>query len=73
MSNEEKLEQELEESWNKGFESAVKTLAVTLMHYLDNQRPEEKMCLSNAECAQIEKAICNRDWETIVKYIKKYS
>lgn len=69
MSNEEKIELELEKAWD----NAEKSLAISLIHYLDQHRPEDKMNLSNGECAQIEKAMHNKDWETIIKYIKKYS
>jgi hypothetical protein len=48
------------------------TLAIALMHYLDSKRPEGKMCLSNGECANIDKAFAAGDWDMIFRYIEKY-
>lgn len=45
---------------------------VNLMHYLDAQRKDGKMCLSNMECAQIEEFWKNGNWDGIIKYIRKY-
>lgn len=46
---------------------------ISLMQYLDENRPKGKMCLSNGECEQLARAWRNNDWDTIVKYIKKYA
>lgn len=43
-----------------------------LMNYLDEHRPDGKMCLSNIECEHLEKCWNNKDWETVIKYIRKY-
>lgn len=73
MSNEEQIAEELEKSWDNGYAAAEKAIAISLMHYLDDHRPENKMCLSNGECAQIENAVHDKDWELVIKYIKKYT
>lgn len=46
--------------------------AITFWTYLDENRPEGKMCLSNGECADIEKAFIEHDWAKILRYAKKY-
>lgn len=43
-----------------------------LINYLDQHRPDGKMCLSNMECEHLEKSWNNKDWETVIKYIRKY-
>ena len=48
-------------------------LAIAYMQYLDEHRPSGKMCLSSAECKEIDDAFKNKDWSLIVKYAKKYS
>lgn len=50
----------------------TKILALSLMAFLDEHRPQGKMCLSNGECSDIEKAFDEMDWEKIVRYVKKY-
>ena len=47
-------------------------MSIGFMIYLDEHRPEGKMCISNAECNQIETAFKNQDWDTIIRYIEKY-
>jgi len=47
-------------------------LAIALMDYLDNNRPEGKMCLSNGECKNIDDAFDNGDWDMISRYIEIY-
>lgn len=46
--------------------------AINLMHYLDANRKDNKMCLSNMECAQIDEYYKNGNWDGIIKYIRKY-
>lgn len=48
-------------------------LAVAFMHYLDEHRPNGKMCLSSMECKDIDDAFRQQDWGTLVNYAKKYS
>ena len=42
------------------------------MNYLDENRPEGKMSLSNGECEDIDTAFEKDDWTTIIKYVAKY-
>ena len=49
-----------------------KILALGFIHFLDENRPEGKMCLSNGECAEIEKAFNEQDWQKLTKYLDKY-
>ena len=50
-----------------------KALSVAFMQFLDNIRLEEKMCLSNAECFDIEKAFAMMDYSKLLRYMEKYS
>lgn len=63
---------ERKQLYSDGFNAARKALASGFMQYLDEHRPEGKMCLSNGECAQLENAFKVGDVETIVRYIIKY-
>lgn len=47
-------------------------LSIAFMNYLDSIAPEGKMCLSNMECADIDKAFDEQDWAKIERYIRKY-
>lgn len=49
-----------------------KILALGFIHFLDENRPEGKMCLSNGECAEIEKAFNEQDWQKLTKCLDKY-
>ena len=53
-------------------ESLSRILAIGFMDYLDKNRTEGKMCLSNAECDDIMKAFRKQDWERIKRYGDKY-
>ena len=53
-------------------ENFGKVLAMSLMDFFDNNRPEGKMCLSNDECKNIYDAIALGDWDMIFRYIEKY-
>lgn len=44
---------------------------VTLINYLDAHRPIGKMCLSNMECEDLERAFRFGYWRTVISYIKK--
>ena len=48
------------------------TLSLAFMTYLDMNKPEGKMCLSNGECEDIDKAFEKQDWEKLFRYIQKY-
>ena len=47
-------------------------LGIAFMNYLDSIAAEGKMCLSNMECADIDKAFNEQDWAKIERYIRKY-
>ena len=58
---------------NKVFYNQVSgTLSLAFMTYLEMNKPEGKMCLSNGECADIDKAFEEQDWEKLFRYIQKY-
>lgn len=46
--------------------------AISLINYLDKNRHEGKMCFSNMECADLEKAFKEGDWAKVIRYINKY-
>lgn len=56
----------------QGFKSGKHELAIRFMNYLDENRPEDKMGLSNSECEDIDKAFNENDWNKIIRYIEKY-
>lgn len=49
-----------------------KILAIAFMNFLDRERPDGKMCLSNMECADIEDAFKVGDWDKLFRYAEKY-
>lgn len=55
------------------YQSAKHDLAIKFMNYLDENRPEGKMSLSNGECEDIDKAFKENDWAKIMRYVEKYS
>lgn len=55
-----------------GFERIKRTLAISFMQFLDGNAKPGKMCLSNAECADIEKAFAAQDWAKLNRYAEKY-
>lgn len=55
------------------YQAAKHDLAIKFMNYLDENRPEDKMGLSNIECEDIDKAFKENDWAKIVRYVEKYS
>ena len=58
---------------DKAFKLGKHQLAIKFMNYLDENRPEGKMGLSNSECEDIDKAFKENDWEKIIRYANKYS
>ena len=54
------------------YQSAKHDLAIRFMNYLDENRPEGKMGLSNGECEDIDKAFKKNDWAKIMRYVEKY-
>lgn len=63
---------QLKEAYKDGFQTARQATASTFMTYLDENRPEGKMCLSNSECEDIDKAFKEGDWAKIMRYVEKY-
>lgn len=55
-----------------GYNRIKRLLAISFMHYLDENRNPGKMCLSNSECADIEKAFAAQDWKRLNGYAEKY-
>lgn len=56
----------------QGVKSGKHELAIKFMNYLDENRPEDKMSLSNGECEDIVKAFEGNDWAKIIRYVDKY-
>ena len=54
------------------YQAAKHDLAIKFMNYLDENRPEGKMSLSNGECEDIDKAFKENDWEKVMRYANKY-
>ena len=54
------------------YQTAKHDLVIKFMNYLDENRPEGKMSLSNGECEDINKAFRENDWAKILRYIEKY-
>ena len=54
--------------WN----SLQDVLALGFIHFLNENRQDGKMCLSNAECQDIMDAFLNKKWERIKQYSDKY-
>lgn len=55
-----------------GYSRIKSLLAISFMHYLDENKNPGKMCLSNGECADIEKAFAAQDWKRLNIYAEKY-
>ena len=55
------------------YQAAKHDIALKFMNYLDENRPEGKMSLSNGECEDIDKAFKENDWAKILRYANKYS
>ena len=58
---------------DEAFKLGKHQLAIKFMNYLDENRPEGKMSLSNGECEDIDKAFKENDWAKIMRYVEKYS
>ena len=57
---------------DEAFKLGKHQLAIKFMNYLDENRPEGKMSLSNGECEDINKAFKENDWAKIMRYVEKY-
>jgi len=69
------LEDKFSQEWFDGitkYDELSGSLSVAFMHFLDEGRPDGKMCLSNMECADIEKAFKEKDWAKVADYLIKY-
>lgn len=58
--------------WGAEHVNIRESLAFNFIHYLDEHRPDRKMCLSNGECADIVKAFESTDWDKILRYANKF-
>lgn len=47
-------------------------MGIAFMQFLGKIRAEGKMCLSNGECADIDKAFLEQDWDKLLRYAHKY-
>lgn len=56
----------------KIYQAAKHDLAIRFMNYLDENRPEGKMSLSEGECGDIDKAFKENDWAKIMRHAEKY-
>lgn len=56
---------------NKLAKAFLRNVALSIMNWLDANTVEDKMCLSNMECEDIENAVCNADWMKIYRYMQK--
>ena len=56
---------------NENYEKIKRFLAISFIHYLDEIRSEGKMCLSNGECKDIDKAFDEMDWDKLARYLEK--
>jgi len=57
---------------DEAFKFGKHQLAIEFMNYLDENRPEGKMSLSNGECEDIDRAFKENDWAKILRYVEKY-
>lgn len=57
---------------DKAYKLGKHHLAVKFINYLDENRTERKMSLSNGECEDIDKAFKEGDWAKIMRYYEKY-
>lgn len=57
----------------ESYDKIKKVLALGFMNFLDENKPKNKMCLSNGECADIEKAFNEQDWPRLAGYLDKYT
>lgn len=64
-------QQDAEDEAN-GYAEIKECLAYAFMDYLDKNRSEVKMCLSNMECIDIRKAFDAMDWKKLYRYVLKF-
>lgn len=63
-------EEQAEES--DGYSDIKAHISAAFMEYLDRYRPDVKMCLSNLECIDIERAFDEMDWKKLYRYVQKF-
>lgn len=56
----------------ESYDKIKKVLALGFMNFLDGNKSKGKMCLSNGECEDIEKAFNEQDWAKLTRYLDKY-
>ena len=54
------------------YDKIKKLLSISFMQFLDRERSQDKMCLSNMECSDIDSAFAQGDWEKLFSYAVKY-
>jgi hypothetical protein len=63
---------EMKEVDLENYDKVKGLLSLSFMHFLDANRPEDKMCLSNGECFDIDKAFDELDFAKLFRYMEKY-
>lgn len=61
-----------ENRMSESYQKLKRLIAHAFMDYLDNYRRLGKMCLSNMECEDIDKAFAEKDWDKLARYAQKY-
>ena len=64
--------QEAKEADLENYNKVKKVLSISFMKFLDENCPENKMCLSNGECFDIDKAFDEMDFSKLFRYMEKY-
>lgn len=54
------------------YNKVKRILSLSFMNFLDTNCPEGKMCLSNGECFDIDKAFDELDFAKLFRYMEKY-
>jgi len=55
------------------YSKVKRILGIAFMQYLDkNKAKSKRMCLSNMECEDIDRAFDEQDWSKIYRYAEKY-
>lgn len=61
-----------EEEQNKFAKTVLTSCAFSFINYLDSNKYDGKMCVSNGECEDIENAFHNAIWDKLHRYYCKY-
>lgn len=54
------------------YDELKSSLSLAFIHFLDDNRPSGKKCLSNMECEDIEEGFRTQDWPKLLGYLQKY-